>query len=152
MDKISQIQAANNVITDLHNEITIFLDQLSAERDLLLAGNAQDLEKITEKKQHTITNLSALEKNIIPLIDTINKLGDSTQERALKDKWQETIHQLTECQRMNVENSSLVSTRLKHTTNTLHQLHSLLDTNHSVIYTEEGNQCISSEPNRSVHA
>ena len=152
MDNISQIQAASKVISDLQNEITTFLDQLSAERELLLAGDAQDLGKITEKKQETITRLSALEKNITPLINSIQELGDSRDEIELKDKWQETIKQLTECQRMNIENSSLVRTRLKHTTNTLHQLHSLLDTNHSVIYTEDGNQRISSEPNRSVHA
>ena len=152
MEKLSKIQAASKIISDLQNEVSTFLDQLSAERDLLLAGNAQDLGAITEKKQETISRLSMLEKDIAPIIKELSELGDDKDETALKNQWQETIKQLTQCQRMNIENSSLVSTRLKHTTNTLHQLHSLLDTNHSVIYTEDGSQQISSEPNRSVHA
>ena len=152
MENSNQIQVASKIITELQNVISIFLDQLSAEREILLTGNAQDLGSITDKKQDSISRLTSLEKDIAPIIKGINELGDSGDETALKNQWQHTIQQLTECQRMNVENSSLVSTRLKHTTNTLHQLHSLLDTNHSVIYTEDGNQHISSEPNRSVHA
>ena len=152
MENPSKIQAASKIISDLQNEVSIFLDQLSAERDLLLTGNAQDLGTITENKKETISRLSMLEKEIAPIIKELNKLSDNNDEVALKHQWQETIKQLTECQRMNIENSSLVSTRLKHTTNTLHQLHSLLDTNHSIIYTEDGSQHISSEPNRSVHA
>ncbi|MFK7795405.1 MAG: flagellar export chaperone FlgN [Gammaproteobacteria bacterium] len=139
-------QHSDQVITELQNCINTFLNQLSAERELLLVGNANDLNKITVQKQDTITQLSKLESQFSPLLD--NFKGDVT----LNKKWQQTVNLLKTCQQMNAENSSLVNTRLKHTTNTLHQLHSLFDTEQSVTYSEDGNQIITSEPNRSVHA
>tara|TARA_R110002074_G_scaffold113521_1_gene242663 strand:- start:475 stop:903 length:429 start_codon:yes stop_codon:yes gene_type:complete len=139
-------QHSDRVITELQNCINTFLDQLSAERELLLIGNASDLNNITLQKQDTITQLSLLESQIPPL------LSDFENDQSLKLKWQQTVNLLKTCQQMNVENSSLVNNRLKQTTNTLHQLHSLFDTGHSVTYSEDGSQIISSEPNRSVHA
>ncbi|MFK8028217.1 MAG: flagellar protein FlgN [Gammaproteobacteria bacterium] len=139
-------QDSDQVITELQNCINIFLDQLSAERELLLAGNANDLNKITLQKQDTITQLSKLEAQFSPLLNNFE--GD----KALNEKWQHTINLLKTCQQKNAENSSLVNNRLKQTTNTLNQLHSLFDSGHSVTYSEDGNQIITSEPNRSVHA
>ncbi len=139
-------QDSDQVITELQNCINIFLDQLSAERELLLAGNANDLNKITLQKQETITQLSKLESQFSPLLNNFE--GD----KALNKKWQHTINLLKTCQQKNAENSSLVNNRLKQTTNTLNQLHSLFDSGHSVTYSEDGNQIITSEPNRSVHA
>lgn len=139
-------QYPDQVITELKNCINTFLDQLSAERELLLIGNASDLNIITLQKQDTITQLSKLEMQLAPL------LNDFENDQALNKKWQQTINLLKTCQQMNAENSSLVNNRLKQTTNTLHQLHSLFDTGHSVTYSEDGNQIITSEPNRSVHA
>ncbi len=137
---------SHKIITDLQNCINSFLDQLSAERELLLAGNANDLNKITLQKQDTITQLSNLESQFSPLLDNFAK------DQSLNKKWQQTINLLKTCQQMNAENSSLVNNRLKQTTNTLHQLHTLFDTEHAVTYSEDGNQIITSEPNRSVHA
>ena len=139
-------QHSDQVITELQNCINTFLDQLSAERELLLIGNANDLNKITVQKQDTITQLSKLEAQFSPL------LNDFKSDEILNKKWQKTVNLLKTCQQMNAENSSLVNNRLKQTTNTLHQLHSLFDTGHSVTYSEDGNQIITSEPNRSVHA
>lgn len=146
MERYMKNQHSDQVITELQNCINTFLNQLSAERELLLVGNANDLNKITVQKQDTITQLSKLESQFSPLLD--NFKGDVT----LNKKWQQTVNLLKTCQQMNAENSSLVNTRLKHTTNTLHQLHSLFDTEQSVTYSEDGNQIITSEPNRSVHA
>jgi flagellar biosynthesis/type III secretory pathway chaperone len=139
-------QYPDQVITELQNCINTFLDQLSAERELLLIGNANDLNQITLQKQDTITQLSKLEAQFSPL------LNDFESDQALNKKWQQTINLLKTCQQMNSENNSLVNNRLKQTTNTLHQLHSLFDTGQSVTYSEDGNQIITSEPNRSVHA
>jgi len=139
-------QHSDQVINELQNCINTFLDQLSAERELLLIGNANDLNKITLQKQDTITQLSKLEMRFSPLLNQF----ESDQE--LNKKWQQTINLLKTCQQMNAENSSLVNNRLKQTTNTLHQLHSLFEIEHSVTYSEDGNQIITSEPNRSVHA
>ena len=139
-------QQSDQVITELQNCISIFLDQLSAERQLLLTGTANDLNEITLQKQDTITRLSKLESQFSPL------LNNFSSNQSLTEKWQQTIKLLKTCQQMNAENSSLVNNRLKQTTNTLHQLHSLFDTNNSVTYTEDGSQKITSEPNRSVHA
>jgi len=139
-------QQSDQVITELQNCISTFLDQLSTERQLLLTGTADDLNEITLQKQDTISQLSKLEPLFSPLLDNF------ASDQALTEKWQQTLELLKTCQQMNTENSSLVNNRLKQTTNTLHQLHSLFDTNHSVTYTEDGNQKITSEPNRSVHA
>jgi flagellar biosynthesis/type III secretory pathway chaperone len=139
-------QHLDQVITELEICINTFLDQLSAERELLLIGNANDLNIITLKKQDTITQLSTLEAQLSPLIINIEK------DQELNKKWQKTINLLKTCQQMNAENSSLVNTRLKQTNNTLRQLHSLFDAGHSVTYSEDGSQTITSEPNRSVHA
>jgi flagellar biosynthesis/type III secretory pathway chaperone len=136
----------DQVITQVQNCINTFLDQLSTERELLLAGNANDLNKITLQKQDTITQLSALETQLSPL------LNDFKSDQGLNQRWQHTINLLETCQQMNAENSSLVNNRLKQTTNTLHQLHSLFDTGQTVTYSENGSQIITSEPNRSVHA
>ena len=139
-------QHSEQVVTELQNCINTFLNQLSAERELLLTGNANDLNKITLQKQTTITQLSKLEVQVAPLLIEVEN------DEELNKQWQETIKLLKTCQQMNTENSSLVNTRLKQTTNTLHQLHSLFDTGHSVTYSEDGSQIITSEPNRSVHA
>ncbi len=139
-------QHSDQVITELQNCINIFLDQLSAERELLLIGSANDLNEITLQKQDTITQLSKLEAQFSPL------LNDFESDSSLTKKWQQTIKLLKTCQLANAENSSLVNNRLKQTRNTLHQLYSLFDTGHSVTYSEDGNQIITSEPNRSVHA
>ncbi len=144
MNQPSQINLANELIVELQNSMTTFLNQLSAERELLLAGNAQDLSLLTTEKENTISQLSNIESRLAPLIEAY-KTSHNTE-------WEKVVSMMEKCRQINAENSSLVNTRLKHTTNTLHQLHSLLNTDHSVIYTEEGNQHISSEPNRSVHA
>ena len=137
---------ADQVLSKLQDCITIFLDQLSAERELLLTGDATDLNNITLQKQETIKELTELETQFSPVLD---KFAD---EPTLNKKWQHTIELLKTCQQKNIENSSLVNHRLKQTNNTLHQLHSLFDTNHSAVYAEDGSQKISSATNRSVHA
>ena len=137
---------AEQVLNELQTCINTFIDQLSAERELLLTGDANDLNKITWQKKETILQLTELETRFSPVLDKFDN------DQNLSEKWRKTIELLKDCQRMNTENSALVNHRLKQTSNTLHQLHSLLDTNHSVIYTEDGSQKVSSEPNRSVHA
>ncbi len=144
MNQSSQINLVNDLVIELQNSMTTFLNQLSAERELLLAGNAQDLSLLTTEKENTVTQLSKIESQLAPHIEAYKSSHNS--------EWEKAVELMEKCRQMNAENSSLVNTRLKHTTNTLHQLHSLLNTDHSVIYTEEGNQHISSEPNRSVHA
>ena len=137
---------ADQVLTDLQKCISTFLDQLSAERELLLTGSANDLNEITLQKQSTILELTELESRFSPVLDNF------ATDQALQGKWQKTIELLRNCQQINNENSALVNQRLKQTNNTLHQLHSLLDDNHTSIYSEDGSQNISSVPNRSVHA
>ncbi len=137
---------ADQVLSDLQNCISTFLNQLSAERELLLTGNANDLNKITLQKQDTILKLSALETRFSPVLDNF------ANDQELTEKWQKTIEMLKDCQQMNAENSALVNQRLKQTHNTLHQLHCLFDSNYASIYAEDGSQKISSAPNRSVHA
>ena len=137
---------ADQVLTDLQKCISTFLDQLSTERELLLTGNANDLNEITLQKQSTILELTELESRFSPVLDNF------ATDQALTGKWQKTIELLRNCQQINNENSALVNQRLKQTNNTLHQLHSLLDDNHTSIYSEDGSQNISSVPNRSVHA
>ena len=139
-------QHPNQVLTELQNCINTFLDQLSAERELLLIGNANDLNEVTLQKQDTITKLSILETQFSPL------LNDFEGDEILNKQWQKTVNLLKTCQQMNAENSSLVNTRLKQTKNTLFQLHSLFDSNNSVTYSEDGSQIITSEPNRFVQA
>lgn len=137
---------ADQVLTELQNCITIFLDQLSAERELLLEGDANDLNKITLQKQETIMQLSNLEARFSPVLDNF------ASDQQLNQKWQHTIELLKSCQQINAENSTLVNHRLKQTNNTLHQLHCLFDSNHSAIYNEDGSQKVTSVANRSVHA
>lgn len=137
---------ASHILDDLDKCVTTFHDQLLEERELLVSGDANDLNRITTQKQITINQLSILEANIPSLIDSI------TNDETLNKKWQNTLQLLLSCQQANTDNSSLVNLRLKQTNNTLHQLHSLFDKNHSSIYSEDGSQKISSEPNRSVHA
>ena len=137
---------ADQVLNELQKCISTFLDQLSAERELLLTGDANDLNKITLQKQETIKQLATLELRFSPVLDNF------ANDQPITEKWQKTIALLKTCQQMNSENSSLVNHRLKQTNNTLHQLRSLFDTNHSLIYGEDGSQKITSEPNRSVHA
>ncbi len=139
-------QHADEVLNELQNCITIFLDQLSAEKELLLTGDANDLNKITLQKQETIMQLSELETRFSPVLDKF------ASDQPLTEKWQKTIELLKTCQQKNAENSSLVNHRLKQANNSLHQLHSLFDTNHTIVYSEDGSKKISSEANRSVQA
>ena len=53
MDGYHPNHTAEEAVTALQNCVSIFLDQLSAERDLLLNGSAENLPEITENKQHS---------------------------------------------------------------------------------------------------
>ena len=140
------------LLTDLQNCISTYLDQLSAEKDILLAGNANDLNEITNQKQATINHLSDLENQATPLLDSLKKQAQDGGDDSATQEWQTLSQLLHECQEKTAENSALVNTRLKHTTNTLHQLYSLFNTNQSITYNEDGSEKYISEPNKSVHA
>ena len=146
------MQDKNKIISDLQNCISTFLDQLSAEREYLLAGNADDLTKITQEKQESISLLTSLKIQAHPYLQQLKTSANMENNHIVKEEWQNLTKQLNKCQKMNAENNALLNTRLKHATNTLNQLHSLFDTTHSVIYTEDGNEQHSSEPKRSIHA
>ncbi len=137
---------AEIALDELRQCISIFLDQLSAERELLLAGDANDLNEITLQKQESIAQLTELETRFSPV------LNNFANNQPINAKWQSTIELLKTCQEINTENGYLVNHRLKQTSTALQQLHSLLDSNHSALYNEDGSQNISSTPNRSVHA
>ncbi len=137
---------SQQVLDDLEYWVQVFLDQLSIERELLLDGNASDLNTATAKKQEIIEKLTALEARFSPLLNNFEEHSE------LNEKWQKTLLLLQTCQQKNTENSALVNHRLKQTNQALHQIHCLFSHDHALTYSADGSQTISSEPNRSVHA
>lgn len=154
MDGYHPNHSAEEAVAALQNCVSIFLDQLSAERDLLLNGNAENLPTITENKQQTLNELALLENQIRPHIAWLNRdssESDADNSADLKQKWQRLVETLVECQNINAENGTLVSMLLNQSKNALSQLYSLCNINNAVTYNENGNQQFQSPSNRSIH-
>ena len=157
MDGYQPNQSLSEALTALQSSVSIFLDQLSAERDILLNGNAEQLSEITDNKQQVLRELTLLENQIRPHLVKLNggetnaTALDDTSSLAEKKLWQDIVETLRECQQINLENGALVNTFLKHSKNVLNQLFSLANINNTVTYNEQGNQQFITESNRSVH-
>lgn len=154
MDGYHPNHTAEEAVTALQNCVSIFLDQLSAERDLLLNGSAENLPEITENKQQTLNELALLENQIRPHIAWLNHdsgESDSDYSAELKQKWHRLVETLVECQNINAENGTLVGMLLNQSKNALSQLYSLCNINNAVTYNENGNQQIQTPSNRSIH-
>ena len=157
MDGYQPNQSLIEALTALQSSVSIFLDQLSAERDILLNGNAEQLPEITDNKQQVLHELTLLENQIRPHLVKLND-GETnatalvdTSSLAEKKLWQDIVETLRECQQINLENGALVNTFLKHSKTVLNQLFSLANINNTVTYNEQGNQQFITESNRSVH-
>ena len=151
-------QTLPEAVTALQNCISIFLDQLSAERDLLLNGQADQLPQITESKQQTLHELVLLETQIRPHLASLTKENNKSIDSSHADysidigkQWNNVVELLSECQKINSENGSLVNTLLKQTKNALGQLHALSNVDTAVTYNKQGSQQYFTESNRSVH-
>ena len=154
MDGYHPNQTLEETVNALQKCIATFLDQLSAERDLLLNGSADNLAEITEKKQQTLNELTLLEGQIRPHIAALKQEGHAKQGHVsteLKLKWQQVVETLVECQTINSENGTLVNLMLNQSKNALHQLYSLCGIQSTPTYNEEGNQLFQSPSNRSIH-
>ncbi len=158
MDGYIPNQNAAKTVSALQKCVSIFLDQLSAERDFLLNSEAEKLSEITKDKQQTLNELTLLENQIRPYLplfsnevpqDSDSKNKDELQ--TMQRQWNELSGMLIECQKINAENGTLVHTKLKQTKSALDQLYSLCNISNSVTYNEQGNQQFSSQSNRSVH-
>lgn len=157
MDGYQPNQSLGEALTALQSCVSTFLDQLSAERDILLNGNAEQLPEVTNNKQQTLHELTLLENQIRPHLVTLNNgmkdvpASENSSSLATKKLWREIIETLEECQRINTENGALVNTFLKHSKNALNQLFSLANINNTVTYNEKGNQQFNAESHRSIH-
>ena len=151
MDGYHPNHTAAESVAALQNCISIFLDQLSAERDLLLHGNAEKLNEVTEAKQQTLNELSLLENQIRPHIASLNQENNTNYSADLKQKWHNVVEMLVECQNINAENGALVGTLLNQSKNALGQLYSLCNVNSTVTYNEHGNKQFQAPSNRSIH-
>lgn len=154
MDGYHPNNSAEETVTALQNCISTFLDQLSAERDLLLNGHAENLAEVTENKQQILHELSLLENQVRPYISSLNQddnESSSIYSLALKQKWNDVVEMLVECQSINAENGALVAMLLNQSKNALGQLYSLFNINSAVTYNEQGNQQFQAPSNRSIH-
>ena len=154
MDGYHPNHTAEEAVNALQNCVSIFLDQLSAERDLLLNGNAENLAEVTENKQQVLSELALLENQIRPHIALLNRESDENNSgisSELKQKWKSVVETLVECQTINAENGTLVNTLLNQSKNALQQLYSLCNINNVATYNEDGNQKFQAPSNRSIH-
>ncbi len=154
MDGYHPHHTAEEAVNALQKCVSIFLDLLSAERDLLLNGNAENLAEVTENKQQVLNDLALLENQIRPHIASLNQ-DSNNQENGisaeLKQKWNGVVETLVECQNINTENGTLVNMLLNQSKNALHQLYSLCNINSVTTYNENGNQHFQAPSNRSIH-
>ena len=143
----------DTLFTDLQNCISTCLDQLAAEKEILLSGSADDLNQLTRQKQTTASLLANLEKQALPILKALKQQPQQSRAAYVPKETTWKLHQrLQECRLKSAENAALLATRLKHTTNTLHQLYSLFNNTQSITYNQDGGEKYTVEPNRSVRA
>lgn len=142
----------HRLFSDLQNCISTYLDQLAAQKEVLLSGSTDDLNQLTRQKQATASRLSNLAGQALPALKAFKQQA-SESRAAYAPETARNLHQrLQECQLKSAENAALLATRLKHTTNTLHQLHSLLNSAQPITYSQDGREKYTAQPRQSVHA
>ena len=142
----------DQLFTDLQNCIATYLDQLAAEKEILLRGSADDLNELTGQKQATVSLLSNLEKQALPVLKALTQQARENHAAYPPQTGQNLRQRLRECQLKSAENSALLAVRLKYTVDTLHQLYALFNSTQSITYSEDGREKYTAEPNQSVRA
>ena len=143
----------DKLFSEFENAGSNFVELLSAERDVLLNGLADQLPEITHSKQQALSELDTLDRRLKEIVKS-DEQGNIAlfQFGTLQERWNQIIEILSECQRMNIENGSIVQLRIKNTQAALEHLHYLPGNETSCTYDQQGHKAYDQLKNRSVIA